>query len=180
VLIMLVSRLVLQGMRRLVISGALLTPVVFLPAIGRAQTPEAVAARQSALRALRDSQWIRVVSVVHGRREARLLSHSATELVLDLEPQSLRIPATSIDSVWEKRTASKTGALAGALLGAGIGLVFATQANEEGETPSAEWVAGLGLGGAVAGGLLGAAVGRAFPRWYRRYPRGVAPPADGR
>jgi MFS family permease len=105
------------------------------------------------------------------RHEARLLEHSATEIVLDLEPRPLRIPVAAIDTLWERRTASKTGALVGGLLGAGIGVLVATQAIEEGETPSAGWVGVFAIGGAVGGGLLGALVGRAFPKWHRLYTR---------
>jgi hypothetical protein len=119
---------------------------------------------------LSDSQWIRVSRTGHARREARLLEHSATEIVLDLE-RPLRIPVISIDTLWERRTASKTGALVGGLLGAGIGVLVATQAVEKGETPPADYVGLFAIGGVVGGGLLGALVGRAFPKWHRLYTR---------
>jgi hypothetical protein len=122
------------------------------------------------LEALSDSQWIRVSSTGHARREARLLEHSATEIVLDLD-RPLRIPVTNIDTLWDRRTASKTGALVGGLLGAGIGVLVATQAVEKGETPPADYVGVFAIGGAVGGGLLGALVGRAFPKWHRLYTR---------
>jgi hypothetical protein len=119
---------------------------------------------------LSDSQWIRVSRTGHARREARLLEHSATEIVLDLD-RPLRIPVTSIDTLWDRRTASKTGALVGGLLGAGIGVLVATQAVEKGETPPADWIGLFAIGGTVGGGLLGALVGRAFPKWHRLYTR---------
>jgi hypothetical protein len=144
---------------------------VFLPTFGSAQTPDPVATRQAALQALSDSQWIRLTSASFGRREGQLLAHSATELVLALEPEPLRIPATRIDTLWAKGTASKSGAIVGGLLGAGVGVLVATQAVEKGETPGADWVLAIGGGGAVSGGLLGALIGSAFPRWQRRYPR---------
>jgi hypothetical protein len=119
---------------------------------------------------LSDSQWMRVSSTGHARREARLLEHSATEIVLDLE-RPLRIPVTSIDTLWDRGTTSKTGALVGGLLGAGIGVLVATQAVEKGETPPADWIGLFAIGGTVGGGLLGALVGRAFPKWHRLYTR---------
>ena len=121
--------------------------------------------------ALSDSQWVRVSSTGHVRREAMLLEHSAAEIVLDLESRSLRIPATSIDTLWERRTASKTGAWVGGLVGPGVGILVATQAVEKGETPSADYIGLFAIGGAVGGGLLGALVGRAFPKWHRLYSR---------
>jgi hypothetical protein len=119
---------------------------------------------------LSDSQWMRVSSTGHARREARLLEHSATEIVLDLE-RPLRIPVTSIDTLWDRGTTSKTWALVGGLLGAGIGVLVATQAVEKGETPPADWIGLFAIGGTVGGGLLGALVGRAFPKWHRLYTR---------
>jgi hypothetical protein len=148
----------------------LLSLLIVFPALAVAQTPQPIPAQPSMFEVLSDSQWIRVSSTGHARREARLLEHSATVIVLDLDPP-LRIPVTSIDTLWERRTASKTGALVGGLLGAGIGVLVATQAVEKGETPPADYVGVFAIGGAVGGGLLGALVGRAFPKWHRLYTR---------
>jgi hypothetical protein len=149
----------------------LLSLLIVFPALAVAQTPQPIPAQPPMFEVLSDSQWIRVSSTGHARREARLLEHSATEIVLDLEPRPLRIPVTGIDTLWERRTASKTGALVGGLLGAGIGVLVATQAVEKGETPPADYVGVFAIGGAVGGGLLGALVGRAFPKWHRLYTR---------
>jgi hypothetical protein len=149
----------------------LLSLLIVFPTLGVAQTPQPIPAQPSMFEVLSDSQWIRVSSTGHARREARLLEHSATEIVLDLEPRPLRIPVTGIDTLWERRTASKTGALVGGLLAAGIGVLVATQAVEKGETPPADYVGVFAIGGAVGGGLLGALVGRAFPKWHRLYTR---------
>lgn len=148
----------------------LLTLLIVFPVLVVAQTPQPIPAQPSMFEVLSDSQWIRVSSTGHARREARLLEHSATEIVLDLD-RPLRIPVTSIDTLWDRRTASKTGALVGGLLGAGIGVLVATQAVEKGETPPADYVGVFAIGGAVGGGLLGALVGRAFPKWHRLYTR---------
>ena len=149
----------------------LLALLIVFPALGVAQTPQPIPVQPSVFEALSDSQWVRVSNTGHARREAMLLEHSAAEIVLDLEPHPLRIPVTGIDTLWERRTAGKTGALVGGLLGAGIGVLAATQAVEKGETPSADYVALFAIGGAVGGGLLGALVGRAFPKWHRLYTR---------
>lgn len=145
--------------------------VLLLPAIASAQTSKPIPAQPPAFESLSDSQWIRLSRPEHGRREARLLRHSATELVLDVGQSPLRIAAASIDTLWERRTASKTGALIGSLLGAGAGILVATQAVEKGETAPVDYVGLFAVGGAVAGGLLGALVGRAIPKWHRVYAR---------
>jgi len=148
----------------------LLSLLIVLPSLAVAQTPQPIPAQPSMFEVLSDSQWIRVSRAGHARGEARLLEHSATEIVLDLD-RPLRIPVTSIDTLWDRRTASKTGALVGGLLGSGIGVLVATQAVEKGETPPADYVGVFAIGGAVGGGLLGALVGRAFPKWHRLYTR---------
>jgi hypothetical protein len=148
----------------------LLSLLIVFPALVVAQTPPRIPEQPSTFEVLSDSQWIRVSRTGHARREARLLEHSATEIVLDLD-RPLRIPVTNIDTLWDRRTASKTGALVGGLLGAGIGVLVATQAVEKGETPPADWIGLFAIGGTVGGGLLGALVGRAFPKWHRRYTR---------
>ena len=145
--------------------------VFLLPTFASAQTSRPIPVQPPTFEILSDSQWIRVSRPELGRREARLLRHTETELVLDVGQGPLRIPATSIDTLWERRTASKSGALIGGLLGAGAGILVATQAVEEGETAPADYVALFAVGGAVGGGLLGALVGRAFPRWHRVYAR---------
>jgi hypothetical protein len=148
----------------------LLALLIVLPASGMAQTSQPIPEQPSTFQELSDSQWVRVSGNGHARREARLLKHNATAIVLDLE-RPLRVSATSIDTLWERRTASKTGALVGGLVWAGVGILVATQAVEKGETPSADYIGVFAIGGAVGGGLLGALVGRAFPKWHRLYAR---------
>lgn len=145
--------------------------LVVLPAMAAAQNPSPLPAQPLPFATLDDGAWVRVSNPGQVRREARLLEHSSTEIVLDLEPQPLRIPLASIDTLWERRSASKTGAWVGALLGAGAGILVATQAIEEGETPGSDYIALFAVGGAIGGGLLGALAGRAIPRWHRVYAR---------
>jgi hypothetical protein len=153
-----------------IVSGALACSLIFLPLSGNAQTPR-VPTRAEAIQALSDSDWVRLAGGTFGRLEGIVLAHTATDLVLSVEARPSRIPATNIDTLWARGKATKTGALLGALLGAGIGIVVATQAVEEGETPGTEWIGAFGVGGALVGGSLGALIGSAFPRWNRRYPR---------
>ena len=152
---------------------ATLCGLLILPGLGTAQTqggPRLDSDRQQVFQSLEDSQWVRLAGPGLGRREGRVLQHSPTEIVLSPEPQPLRVPATSIDTLWTRGTSSKTGALVGGLLGAGLGVLFAAEAVEEGETAGADWFLAIGGGGAVAGGLLCALVGLAIPRCDRQYP----------
>jgi hypothetical protein len=144
--------------------------MIFHPTSGNAQTP-GVPTREEALQALNDIDWVRLAGGTFGRLEGTVLAHTATDLVLNVEAQPSRIPATSIDTLWARGKATKTSALVGGLLGAGIGILVATQTVEEGETPGADWLGAFGVGGALVGGSLGALIGSAFPRWDRRYPR---------
>ncbi len=85
------------------------------------------------------------------------------------------VPLASIDSIWIRGRATKTGLLIGAGAGAVVAAVFLgtvvpavceTDCEHAGRDAA---LAGFAIG-AVGGGLLGAAVGTAFPKWRRRYP----------
>jgi hypothetical protein len=117
------------------------------PALGSGQAPATGAMRQSAFETLKDSQWVQMASSELGRREGRLLQRSPTELILSPEPQPLRIPATTIDTLWTRGHSAKTGAIVGA----------------------AFFAVSLG-GGTLAGGLVGMLIGTTLPRWNRRFP----------
>jgi hypothetical protein len=146
------------------------TLMVGLSAYLDAQTPGDIASREASVEALRTGAWVRVAAAPLGRIEGRVVAHTATELVLSVEEGPSRIPLAGVDTLWVRGKATRTGALVGGLLGTGLGILIATQAVEEGETPGADWVGAFGLGGALVGGSLGAALGSAFPRWDRRYP----------
>jgi hypothetical protein len=148
---------------------AFLHLLLLLPTLAGAQTPD-LATRQAAVQTLSDSEWVRLSSPTFGRLEGRILEHTAAELVLGTGPQPMRIPATSIDTLWTRARPSRTGAIVGALAGTVIGVLIATGTVERGESPGTDYLLVFGVGGAVGGGLLGALVGKAFPSWHRRYP----------
>ena len=149
----------------------LLLLLILLPSFGASQSPQPIPRQPSMFETLSDSQWIRVSGNGHAHREARLLTHSGTEIVLDLDSRPVRTPLSAIDTLWERRSASRTGALVGGILGGVAGILVATQAVEEGENAPADYVGVLAVGGTVGGALLGALLGRAFPKWHRLYPR---------
>jgi hypothetical protein len=101
-----------------------------------------------------------------------VLEVSPTELVLSPEPQPLRVPATSIDTLWvRKHSAVRGGIIGGVLLGV-FGAVVGASIGERGDDDYNPGFTALvlGGGGALGGGLLGALVGLAIPRWDRQYP----------
>jgi hypothetical protein len=146
---------------------ALLVLVSLPPDRLYSQTPSNPGARQAAFESLRDSQWVRLSSPALGRRAGRLLQYTGADVVLSPEP--LRIPATTIDTVWTRGRSSKAGAIVGAVLGAGLGVLAGNTFGEE-NAGSAKNILGLGGLGALAGSLVGVVIGTAIPRWHRRYP----------
>jgi hypothetical protein len=87
-------------------------------AAAQAPTPAAVSAHQATIRALRDSQWVRLVTPTFARQEGRLLSHEHDALMLDRGADSLlHIPAMDVDSLWVRGTSWQTGAVIGSVLG---------------------------------------------------------------
>jgi hypothetical protein len=122
------------------------------------------------MESLRDSQWVRVAASDLGRRQGRLLQRGPSELVLGTSGEPLRVPATSVDTLWTRGTSWKQGALVGAIVGLGLGVAAAASGfGEEDVDQTALWLGLTGIGtagGAVAGTLVGAAI----PRWTRKYP----------
>lgn len=114
---------------------------------------------------------VRLSSSALGRRQGGLLGRGATDIVLSPEPQPIRVPATSIDTLWTRGSSSKTGAIVGGVLLAGFGVLVVTSINQgESDYETGKAAGVLGLGGAVTGGLLGALIGSAIPKWSRRFP----------
>ena len=114
-------------MLRSVLAAGLSMMTAFAPS-ARAQGPLDAEARQAVFLSLADSQWVRLAGSGTGRSEGRLLDRGPAEVVLSSEPQPIRVPATSVDTVWTRGTSVKTGALVGALLGVGLGVALGVAA----------------------------------------------------
>jgi hypothetical protein len=154
---------------RTFILTAMLGLLITLPGASGAQVADSSAKRQALFETLRDSQWVRLASPGLGRRDGRLLDRTGSELVLWTESESLRVPASSIDTVWTRGRSTVVGAIVGGLIGAGLGIIAGSTFGEEnaGSAKNVVGLAGIGMAGL---GLIGAAIGTAVPRWQRRYP----------
>ena len=102
--------------------------------------------RQIAFESLADSQWVRLSVPDVGRHEGRLLERSSDMVVLSAETEPLRVPATTIDTLWTRGSAVKTGAIVGALTGLALGVVAGATCNDWSEDCPTD-TAMLALGG---------------------------------
>ena len=126
--------------------------------------------RQPVMESLRDSQWVRLAVSDLGRREGRLLERGESELVLAMAAEPLRIPATTVDTLWTRGTSWKQGAIVGAVVGLGLGVAAAASGfGEEDVDQTALWLGLTGIGTA-GGAIVGTLFGAAIPRWSRKYP----------
>jgi phage terminase large subunit-like protein len=154
-----------------------ITPLVVLltvaaPATSLAQGPTDSISRQPQFPTLTDSQWVRLATPELGRTEGRLLTQGQSEVVITDGSRPIHVPMAAVDTLWTRGRSSGTGALVGAILLAGVGVVLATSSSTglEENTGSARSVLALSTIGAIAGSLIGAVVGHGIPRWQRRYP----------
>jgi hypothetical protein len=124
---------------------------------------------------LNPGQFARARTLDGRRIQSRVLAIDLDPFTLHLVGHETPLPAASIDSLWVRGRATKTGAIIGAV-GAGVPsfafwAVFC-EAMSEGDGCD-EWgtVTGLALAGAGGGALIGAAIGAAVPKWRLRYAR---------
>ena len=149
--------------------------LLILPELSGAQTssgPRFDSDRPEVFQSLNDSQWVRLSAPGLSRREGRVLEVTSAEIVLSPETQRLRVPATSIDTVWTRGHSAVRGGIVGGLFLGVLGAVVGASIGEEGDDDYNPGFGALvlGGGGAVAGGLVGALVGSGIPRWSRQYP----------
>ena len=148
--------------------------ITMVPAVGWTQdTAVPPGPRTPAFTALQDSQWVRFTSTSLYRHRAIFLAHDGPELVVSADPEPLRIPATSIDTLWTRGNSAKQGAIVGSILGALAGVAAglhygATTTEHDFSTGQASLL--LGGIGAAGGGLLGTLFGLSLPRWKQRFP----------
>ena len=129
--------------------------------------------RQTAFERLADSQWVCLAVPDVGRHEGRLLERSSDQLVLSAESDPLRVSATTIDTLWTRGNASKTGAIVGAVILGTLGTALAAWAGAESrdhDFQTGEAMLGGAAVGVFGGAVLGGLTGFAIPKWHRQYP----------
>jgi hypothetical protein len=154
--------------------AALLSAFMAWTPLSSALTAQQVTERQTAFESLADSQWVRLAAPDVGRHEGRLLERSSELVVLSAEAEPLRVPATTIDTLWTRGNAAKTGAIVGAVLLGTLSTALAAAACEDiKNTENCNTGMAMLLGGGVGlagGALLGGLTGLAIPKWHRQYP----------
>ena len=105
----------------------------------------------------------------------RLIALTAGVATLSTESGNRTASLASLDSIWVRGRATKTGAIIGGVAGLVIGAVFvgvAVDALCEVDCDTAGLEGAL-VGGALGlgtGGLVGAGIGALIPKWRLRFP----------
>jgi hypothetical protein len=138
-----------------------------------AQVPDSV--WRAAVARLTPGTTVRLHSRDRGRIEGRLVGPGGTTLNLETGATRTEWSTATLDSLWVRRTSTKTGAIIGAISGAVAGGLLGAFANEvacqdEGGDPCPEAIPLLGLAGAAAGALVGGVIGSLIPKWQRKVP----------
>lgn len=158
--------------RSLLAAGLCLLTVI--PSVGWSQdTPVSLGPRVPAFSTLQDDHWVRFTGAGVLRHQGILLAHDGPELVVSGEHEPLRIPATSIDTLWTRGNSAKQGAIVGSIVGALAGVAAALHYGAT--TTEHDFSAGqaallFGGIGAAGGGLVGTVFGLSLPRWKRQFP----------
>jgi hypothetical protein len=122
------------------------------------------------LRALRDSQMVRTVTIGAGRLQGRVLEHSDTLLMPATEPGTARVYTSTIDSLWVRGNNVTKGLLWGAGVGALGGVAVGLLLEPICEYGCSGIIPVVGLLGLGAGAGIGALIGATVPKWHRRWP----------
>ncbi len=104
-----------------------------------------------------------------GAYVVRAGARGATLDVVSGYPGDAPIPLQSLEGVWERGTAARTGSSIGLLAGSLAGLLIAAHSGTCERNKCTGVIFGEGVIGAVGGFLLGDRVGHWFPQWHRKY-----------
>jgi hypothetical protein len=127
----------------------------------------------AALARLRPGKEVRLHTAELGRLEGRLLSLSDSAVTVGMSPAETSVALAEIDTLWQRGSAAKTGAIVGGIVGGlagAVGGALITALDYSYDTGPGAGAAGGGAIGVVTGALLGGAIGAVIPRWRRRMP----------
>ena len=148
-----------------------LSRLILLLVVGPASLASQVTIDSVASR-LHADQYVRL-HVRGGRHfEGRFAFYVVAPAGSQLSVADTLIPAETVDSLWVRGRATKTGAIVGAVVvGAPAAVFWTAVCSVILEHDCDEWgvVAGLTAASAGVGALVGAGIGTAFPRWHLRY-----------
>jgi len=116
---------------------------------------------------------LRVETASRGRIDGRLIRTAGDTLFLSAQQPEMVVAMPDLRGLWERGRATKTGALAGGLIGAAgmgtVGGVFCGGIDGTCNNRGGNIVLGAVIG-AAGGALIGGVIGAAIPKWHRRYP----------
>jgi len=148
-----------------------LSRLILLLVVGPASLA-AQATVDSVARDLPAGRYVRLHVRGAQRLEGRLSDSIAASAAFRLSGAATPIPFETVDSLWVRDRATKTGAIVGAVVvGVPAAIFWVEVCALITESDCTAWgaVAGLTVGTAGVGALLGAGVGTAFPWWHLRY-----------
>ena len=125
----------------------------------------------SSILLLKPDRFVRMQVPELGRIQGTVGARMGSEIVLQSEEGGRRINLAAVDTLWVRGRRTKTGAVIGALLGLGGGVLLGTLFDALCEFDcGGDYTLTGGLIGAAAGGATGAVIGAAIPRWRRVFP----------
>lgn len=144
--------------------------VMTVPATLRAQSPH-VGLDSASIAQLTPRRYVRLQLPEYGRIQGTVGLRSGSELTLQVDAENRKISLGAVDTLWVRGRRTTTGALIGAILGAGGGAFLGAIADGLCESDcNGNGVLVVGLLGAGAGAVVGGVVGTAIPRWRRIFP----------
>lgn len=121
---------------------------------------------------LKPTRLVRFSLPAMGRVSGRIANRWGDTLALASNGTRQVISLGSIDTLWVRGRATKTGAIVGGILGIAGGLFLGALADGlcEYDCQNSDYLVTGGLLGLAAGAGTGAIIGAAIPRWRKVYP----------
>lgn len=149
-----------------------LAGVVAISAGAAAQESPVTDVRVLALRSLRAGRTVRVSGRDIGTLTGSFVEVRDGALWLQHQPTNRSAPVAGIDSIWVSRGRSRTGALAGLLIGSVVGVAVLSNKPCQlvGDSGCFHEAYLEGVGITLGGMVIGALIGSGAKSWQLRYP----------